>query len=143
MTESKKRRTLVVLALAAGTSIALVGCAAEKVDPLAVTNSATITNITDNTATGYYTVDAAHLTTTAVGTELTLDFTVSNANGIKFSPVSTITFTDGTVLVCEADGPRHVPSLAASTDSWDFACDADEFPEDSGEAVLLVVDAYK
>ncbi|WP_157580166.1 MULTISPECIES: hypothetical protein [unclassified Plantibacter] len=142
MNESMQRRTVMLLAVAASMSIALAGCAAEEVDPLAVTNSATITDITDNTATGYYTVDTARLTTTAVGTELTLDFTISNANSIKFSPVSTITFTDGTVLVCEADGPREVPSLVASTDSWDFACDADDFPADSAEAALVVIDAY-
>ena len=39
--------------------VTLAGCAAEEeVDPLAVTNSV---SITDNTGTGYYTVDGATL----------------------------------------------------------------------------------
>lgn len=122
--------------------ISLSGCAQEKVDPLEVTNSATITDITDITETGFYTVDSAVLNTTSFGTELTLGFTILNSNGINFSPVSTITFNDGTELTCEADDLRRVPSLVDTTDSWDFACDADEFPEDSAGAALVVVDDY-
>jgi len=123
-------------------AISLSGCAQEKVDPLEVTNSTTITNITDNTDTGFYTVDSAELNTTSFGTELTLGFTISNSNSLKFSPISTITFGDGTELTCEADDLRRVPSLVDTTDSWDFACDAAEFPEDSDGASLVVVDDY-
>ena len=129
------------LTVTAGLVIALAGCAQEKVDPLEVTNSATITDITDNTQTGFYTVNSAVLSTTSLGTELTLGFSILNSNGIKFSPVSTISFSDGTELTCEADDPRRVPSLVDTTDSWDFACDAD-FPKDSDGAKLVVVDAY-
>jgi hypothetical protein len=111
--------------------VSLSGCAQEKVDPLEVTNSATTTDITDNTDTGFCTVDSAVLNTTSLGTELTLDFTILNSNGIKFSPISTVTFDDGTELTCEADDLRRVPSLVDTTDSWDFACDTGEFPEDS------------
>ena len=53
-----------------------------------------------------------------------------------------ITFDDGTELTCEADDLRRVPSLVDTTDSWDFACDAGEFPEDSDSAALVVVDDY-
>ncbi|MDQ0541060.1 hypothetical protein QF011_003638 [Curtobacterium flaccumfaciens] len=123
-------------------SAALVGCAQEEADPLEVTNTATINDITDNTDTGYYTVDSAVLNTTSFGTELTLGFTILNSNGIKFSPVSTITFSDGTELTCQADDPRRVPSLVDTTDSWDFACDAEEFPTDGDGAALTVVDDY-
>jgi hypothetical protein len=122
--------------------ISLSGCAQEKLDPLKVTNSATISDITDNTDTGFYTVDSAVLNTTSFGTELTLGFTILNSNGSKFSPVSTITFNDGTELTCEADDLRRLPSLVNTTDSWDFACEADEFPEDSAGAALVVVDDY-
>lgn len=128
------------MVIALGASLS--GCAQEKVDSLEVTNSATITDVTDNTDTGFYTVDSAALNTTSFGTELTLYFTILNSNGIKFSPVSTITFNDGTELTCEADDPRRVPSLVDTTDSWGFACDADEFPEDSAGAALVVVDDY-
>ncbi|WP_146078258.1 hypothetical protein [Rathayibacter rathayi] len=134
-------RSLATLALAVGVTSALVGCAEEKTDPLAVTSSASITDITDNTATGYYTVDAATLTTTGFGTELELAFTILNSNGIKFNPVSTITFSDGSVVTCEADDLRRIPSLVESTDSWDFAC-VGFFPEDSDGARLVVVDTY-
>ncbi|AND17815.1 hypothetical protein A6122_2703 [Rathayibacter tritici] len=68
-------------------------------------------------------MDAATLTTTGLGTELELAFTILNSNGIEFNPVSTITFSDGSVVTCEADDPRRIPSLVESTDSWDFACD--------------------
>ncbi|MCS6577384.1 hypothetical protein [Curtobacterium poinsettiae] len=123
-------------------SAALVGCAQEEADPLEVTNTATINDITDNTDTGYYTVDSAVLNTTSFGTELTFGFTILNSNGIKFSPVSTITFSDGTELTCQADDPRRVPSLVDTTDSWDFACDAEEFPTDGDGVALTVVDDY-
>jgi hypothetical protein len=136
-----KSRALLALALTAGLTTALSGCAEEKPDPLAVTNSLQIMDITDNTGTGYYTVDAATLTTTGLGTELELTFTILNSNGIKFNPVSTITFSDGSVLTCEADALRRIPSLVDSTDSWDFACDG-SFPEDSDGAHLAVVDTY-
>jgi hypothetical protein len=135
-------RSVVVVALVMGTSVTLAGCAEEKVDPLAVTNSATVSDITDNTGTDYYTVDSANLTTTAIGTRLELGFTILNSNGTYFSPVSTITFADGTVLTCEAGDPRRVPSLVASTDTWDFECDAAGFPADSQGASLVVVDEY-
>ncbi|KQQ18675.1 hypothetical protein ASF48_17285 [Rathayibacter sp. Leaf299] len=136
-----KTRALATLTFVAGLAVALSGCAEEKPDPLAVTDSATITDITDNTGTGYYTVDAATLTTTGLGTELELAFTILNSNGIKFNPVSTITFSDGSVVTCEADDLRRIPSLVDSTDSWDFACDG-SFPEDSDGARLVVVDSY-
>lgn len=136
-----KVRALATLTLAAGLTATSFGCAAEKPDPLSVTNSATITDITDNTGMGYYTVDAATLTTNGLGTELELAFTILNNNGIKFNPVSTITFSDGSVLTCEADDLRRIPSLVDSTDSWGFACDG-SFPEDSGGARLVVVDSY-
>jgi len=123
-------------------SAALVGCAQQAADPLEVTNTVTINDITDNTGTGYYTVDSAVLNTTSFGTELTLGFTILNSNGIKFSPASTITFSDGSELTCKADDPRRVPSLVATTDSWDFACDATEFPTDGDGAALTVVDEY-
>ncbi|PZE69310.1 hypothetical protein DEJ27_08480 [Curtobacterium sp. MCPF17_018] len=123
-------------------SAALVGCAQQDADPLEVTNTATINDITDNTDTGYYTVDSAVLNTTSFGTELTLGFTILNSNGIKFSPVSTITLSDGTKLTCKADDPRRVPSLVDTTDSWDFACDAAEFPTDGNDAAFTVVDEY-
>ncbi|MCS6586963.1 hypothetical protein NYQ25_18500 [Curtobacterium flaccumfaciens pv. flaccumfaciens] len=132
----------VALAVVIVLGVSLSGCAQEKVDPLEVTNSATITDITDNTGTGFYTVDSAVLNTTSLGTELTLGFTILNSNGIKFSPISTITFDDGTELTCEADDLRRVPSLVDTTDSWDFACDAGEFPDDSASAALVVVDDY-
>lgn len=80
-----KARALATLALAAGVTAALSGCADEKPDALAVINSASVTNITDNTGTGYYTVDAATLTTTGLGTELELAFTILSSNGIKFN----------------------------------------------------------
>jgi hypothetical protein len=137
-----KLRCVAVVALAVSASVVLAGCAEEKVEPLAVTNSVTITDIADNTGTGYYTVDSATLTTNAIGTELELGFTILNSNGIDFSPVSTITFTDGTELRCEADDLRRVPSLVESADSWDFACDAADFPTDSQDASLVVVDDY-
>lgn len=121
-------------------SAALVGCAQQEADPLEVTNTATINDITDNTGTGYYTVDSAVLNATSFGTELTLGFTILNSNGIKFSPVSTITFSDGSELTCKADDPRRVPSLVVTTDSWDFACDAAEFPSDGDGVALTVVD---
>lgn len=101
-----------------------------------------ITDITDNTGTGYCTVDDATLTTTALGTELELSFTILNSNGIKFSPVSTITFVDGNTLTCKADDPRRVPSLVESTDSWDFAGDGAGFPEGGDGASLVVMDSY-
>ncbi|PPH72075.1 MULTISPECIES: hypothetical protein [unclassified Rathayibacter] len=132
---------LATLALTASLTAVLCGCAEEKPDPLAATNSTSITDITDNTGTGYYTVDAATLSTTGLGTELELAFTILNSNGIKFNPVSTITFSDGSVLTCEADDLRRIPSLVESTDSWDFACDG-SLPEDSGGARLVVVDTY-
>lgn len=136
------RRGAAALAVTVCLSVALVGCAQQEADRLEVTNTATINDITDNTDTGYYTVDSAVLNTTSFGTELTLGFTILNSNGIKFSPVSTITFRDGTELTCEADDPRRVPSLVDTTDSWDFACDADEFPTDSDGTTLVVVDDY-
>lgn len=136
-----KARAVATLALAAGLIAALCGCADEKPDPLAVINSASITDITDTTGTGYYTVDGATLTTTGLGTQLELAFTILNSNGIKFNPVSTITFPDGSMLTCEADDPRRVPSLVDSTNSWGFACDR-SFPEDSAGARLVVVDTY-
>lgn len=135
-------RGAAALAVTVCLSAALVGCAQQEADPLEVTNTATINDITDNTDTGYYTVDSAVLNTTSFGTELTLGFTILNSNGIKFNPVSTITFSDGTELTCEADDLRRVPSLVDTTDSWDFACDADEFPTDSDGAALTVVDDY-
>jgi hypothetical protein len=130
------------LSVTACLSASLVGCAQQEADPREVTNTTTITDITDNTDTGYYTVDSAVLNTTSFGTELTLSFTIVHSNGIKFSPVSMITFSDGTELTCEADDLRRVPSLMDTTDSWDFACDADEFPTDSDGATLVVVDDY-
>ncbi|MBF4591678.1 hypothetical protein [Curtobacterium sp. VKM Ac-1395] len=136
------RRGAAALAVATGITVTLAGCAQEQADPLEVTNTATINDITDNTDTGFYTVDSAVLNTTSVDTELTLGSTILKSNGIKFSPVSTITFSDGTELTCEADDPRRVPSLVDTTDSWDFACDANEFPEDSDGAKLVVVDDY-
>lgn len=136
------RRGAAALAVTVCLTVALVGCAQQETDSLEVTNTATINDITDNTDTGYYTVDSAVLNTTSFGTELTLGFTILNSNGIKFSPVSTITFSDGTELTCEADDPRRVPSLVDTTDSWDFACDADEFPTDSDGATLVIVDDY-
>jgi hypothetical protein len=139
--EVRLRRAAALAAMLA-LGVSLSGCAQEKVDPLEITNSATITEITDNTDTGFYAVDSAELNTTSFGTELTLGFTISNSNGLKFSPISTITFGDGTKLTCEADDLRRVPSLVVTTDSWDFACDADEFPEDSAGASLVVVDGY-
>lgn len=139
--QSAAPKAVSALTVAVGLAIALAGCAQEEVDPLEVTNSATITDITDNTETGSYTVDSAVLNTTSLGTELTLGFTILNSNGISFSPVSTITFSDGTELTCEADDLRRVPSLMDTTDSWDFACDGD-FPKDSDGAKLVVVDDY-
>lgn len=136
-----KFRSLAPIVLAASMAATLTACAEEKVDPLTITNRASITDITDNTGTGYYTVDAAMLTTTGFGTELELKFTILNSNGIKFNPVSTITFSDGAVLTCEADDLRRIPSLVKSTDSWDFACDG-SFPTDTDGARLVVVDTY-
>lgn len=135
-------RTAALLIAAAALGVSLSGCTQEEVDPLEVTNSATISDITDNTATGLYTVDTAVLNTTSLGTELTLGFTILNSNGFQFSPISTITFSDGTELTCQADDLRRVPSLMDTTDTWDFACDADEFPKDSDGATLVVVDDY-
>ena len=86
-------------------------------------------------------MDAATLTTTGLGTELELTFTILKSNGIKFNPVSTITFPDGSVITCEADDLRRIPSLVDSSTSWDFACDG-SFPEDSDRARLVVVDTY-
>lgn len=106
-----KVRSITVLMIGASLAVALAGCAEEKVDPLAVTNSATITNITDNTDTGWYTVDSAVLSTNAIGTTLELAFTIVDANHANFSPISTLTFSDGTVLTCQADDLRRVPSL--------------------------------
>ncbi|WP_439690447.1 hypothetical protein ACRQ4C_05800 [Curtobacterium sp. SP.BCp] len=135
-------RVVAVVAVMSSLGVALAGCSQKEDDPLEVTNTATIRDITDNTDTGFYTVDSAVLNTTSLGTELTLGFTILNSNHTSFSPVSTITFKDGTVLTCEADDVRRVPSLQDTTDSWDFACDSDEFPRDSDDASLVVVDAY-
>lgn len=122
--------------------VALTGCSTKESDPLAVTNSVSITDITDNTGTGYHTVDDATLSTNAIGTELELSFTILNSNGIKFSPVSTITFANGDTLTCEADDLRCVPSLVKSTNFWTFACDGTGFPEGGDGASLVVVDSY-
>jgi hypothetical protein len=122
----------------------MVSCSSEPgVDPLAVTNSVDITDISDNTGTGWYTVTGARLSSTSLGTTLRLRFDVIHPNGTAFSPVSTVTFADGTRVVCEADDPRRVPSLQASTTEWDFACDASSFPEASAGARLVVVDDYR
>lgn len=136
-------RSITAIVAALGLTTGVGSCSsAPEVDPLAVTNSATITDIEDNTGTGYYTVSSAKLTTNGLGTELELGFTILNTNGIKFSPVSVITFADGTVLTCEADDLRRVPSLVKTTDSWDFACDAAEFPANTKGATVVVVDDY-
>lgn len=132
----------IAVVILVGVGVTVAGCAGEDVDPLAVTNSASITDIRDNTNTGWYTVDSADLATNGLGTELTLGFTITNANHTEFNPVSTITFSDGTVLTCEADDLRRVPSLQESTDTWDFACDADEFPEDADGSYIEIVDTY-
>ncbi len=123
-------------------SVGLVGCAGEESDPLAVTSSAMVSEIEDNTGTGYYLVESAQLQTNALGTELTLGFSILDPNGMKFDPVSTITFADGTVLQCKTNDLRRMPSLVSSTTSWSFPCDAASFPVDSAGASLVVVDEH-
>jgi hypothetical protein len=81
------------------------------------------------------------LTTTALGTELELSFTIPNRNGIKLSPVSTITFADGNTLTCKAGDPRRLPSLVESTDSRDFACAGAGFPDGGDGASLVAMDS--
>lgn len=116
------------------------GCADKKVDPLAVTNRLDITDITDRAGAGNYTVNSATLTTTALGTELRLGFTILNDNGTKFWPVSVVTFGDGSVVRCEVDDPRRAPSLVRTTTEWDFACDAAEFPASSTARLVVTAE---
>jgi hypothetical protein len=133
-------RPLFVIPLALALSLA--GCAGEKVDPLAVVNSATINEITDNTGSDYYDVTSAYIEQDGISTRLTLGFAISNTNGTSFSPVSTVTFTDGTILTCEAGDPRRTPSLEETTDDWTFECDGD-LPEDADGASMVVIDEYE
>lgn len=123
-------------------SLALSGCA-EKVDPLEVRQSLTITDVRDQTNSEYYTVrDTVTGVEDGIGARITLGFGVTHANQTKFSPVSTIHFPDGSTVVCEAGDPRRVPSLVDSLDTWDFECTPGAFPEDTDGAYLVVVDDY-
>lgn len=49
-------------------------------------------------------------------------------------------FSDGTELTCLGDDPRRVPSFVDTTDSWDFACEIEDYPTDGDGAALTVVD---
>lgn len=136
-------RNCIAALLTMGTlSLALSGCA-EKVDPLEVQQSLTITDIRDETNSEYYTVrGTATGVEDGIGARITLGFDVTNSNQIKFSPVSTIHFADGSTVVCEAGDPRRVPSLVDSLDTWNFECTPGAFPEDTDGAYLVVVDEY-
>ncbi len=110
---------------------------AEVTPPVTVT----YTSVVDDTGTGFYTVGrSATGTTDQFGPSLNLDIAISNANGIKFSPVAVIEFADGSTVTCEVDDVRRVPSLVKTTTDVDLPCDG--ALQDDPEATITVTDAY-
>ncbi len=138
----RPKRTVTGVVLIIGAVLALTGCAADEPDPLDVVQSIRITGIEDNTNTGWYTVDAGTLTQNGLGVTLTLEFTITHANGVTFDPVSEIQLETGEEITCQADDLRRLPSLVDSTDDWDFACDAASLPEDPEVESMTVTDDY-
>lgn len=131
-------RTLPTIALVLALS-ALTGCAAEEVEP--PTRTVTFNQIENGPDLEYFTVTRAEGVSDQFGDRLTLFFNISNANQTKFSPVATITFTDGSTLTCTEDDLRRIPALLDSTTDWEFPCDG-TFPESVKGASILVTDDY-
>lgn len=120
--------------------LCVAGCAAAE-EPEPVAKTFEFGTVFDNTDTGWYSVTGAHGVSDQFGSRLTLDFAISNSNNTIFSPVSTIEYADGTVVVCQADDLRRLPSLVDSTTDWEFACDG-PFADDANGATVTVVDSY-
>jgi hypothetical protein len=110
-------RTIVILA---GIGVVVAGCADEKVDPLAVTNTATLTDIRDNTGSEYYSVNTASLRTTGVGTTLTLGFAITNFNHHGVQPRLDHHLRGWHRPHLPVRGAGQVPHLERTTDTWDF-----------------------
>ena len=129
----------ILTALAVVGVAALSGCAADEAPP--ETRTMPFREIENGASLEYFTISRAKGVSDEFGDRLTLFFDISNANHIKVSPVATITFADGTELVCTEDDVRRKPSLEKTTTDWDFPCDG-SFPDDVEGATIGVEDDY-
>jgi filamentous hemagglutinin family protein len=124
--------------------LVLAGCGGESkssTDPSPSTREVTFTEIDDQTDSDDYKIaSSAQGSVDSFGAELTLGFIISNANGIIVNPKATIKYADGSTQTCQETDLRRLPSLAKSTTSWDFPCEA-SFGDPAG-AVVTVTDEY-
>lgn len=105
------------------------------------TVTVTYSGVVDETGTGFYTVGrTARGTTDQFGPSLNLSISISNANGIKFSPVAVVEYSDGSSITCEVDDLRRVPSLVKTTTDVDLPCDG--ALQDDPDATITVTDDY-
>jgi len=133
-----RKKVLLTAILLVGVA-GLAGCAAEEAPP--EVRSFQFDTIQNGESLEYFTISGAEGVSDQFGDRLTLFFDISNVNHIKVSPVATITFADGSELVCTEDDPRRKPSLEETTTDWDFPCDG-TFPDDVSGATIAVEDDY-
>ncbi|TFH74447.1 hypothetical protein [Cellulomonas sp. HD19AZ1] len=120
------------------------GCSFEqKVDPTVPLVDVTFTDVRAGFAADDYAIgSSARGVTDGVGSRLTININVTNANGVVINPKAVITYADGTTDTCQETDLRRLPNLQASTTSWDLPC-GDDFPEDISGASVVVTDDYE
>ena len=134
------REKVILTSIAVLGLVILSGCASEAEEPPAP-RTYQFSDITNGGSLEYFSVTRAEGISDEFGDRLTLFFDISNTNGIVISPVATISFEDGSELVCTDDDSRRHPSLVESTTDWEFPCDG-FFPDDVQGALVTVEDDY-
>ena len=115
----------------------------ERSDPTAPLVDVHFVGVRDATETGYYSIGpTARGVTSQVGSYLTIDIDVTNANSTVIDPKAEITYANGTTDTCQETDLRRLPSHVRTTTDWDLPCGR-PFPTDVTGATVVVTDDFK
>lgn len=118
--------------------VLLTACAGS--DPVPKSRTVTFTNVTDSTSHEFYTLNS---TATGLsddfGNTLTIGLVISNYNQANVYPTATISFPDGSTVVCVEDDPRRSVALVQTTTEAKLPCD-DTFPQSIKGAHVVVTE---
>jgi len=121
--------TMAVLAL-------LTACAGS--DPVPKSRTVNFVDVTDATSHEFYTVNStATGLSDEFGNTLTIGLVISNFNQTNIYPTATISFPDGSTVVCIESDPRLSAALVPTTTEVKLPC-GDPFPQ-SVEGAFVVV----